>query len=199
MSLPASRRWSTRKLPRHPRAASSGISYPQTSHLPLRQNTWVDLRGGITEEGLDRLQLGGHRDQASSPRRRLPGPTALPSPQPPLPPLSQISSKAATRSLLPQLISRRAQTTAITQAQTIHGLGGIGKTRLAVEYAWRSGESIRHRVLRRRGNSPEALHSNLANLARPELLNLPRTNAPDQKEHRCRRPPPGSGSTTAGC
>ncbi len=68
------------------------------------------------------------------------------------------------------------QATAITQAQTIHGLGGIGKTRLAVEYAWRSGDRY-DTALFVVADSPKALRSGLASLARPDLFNLPEYNA----------------------
>ncbi len=62
--------------------------------------------------------------------------------------------------------------TAITQAQTLFGLGGIGKTRLAVEHAWRSGDRY-DKALFVVAESPQALRSNLAQLARPDLLDLP--------------------------
>jgi hypothetical protein len=62
--------------------------------------------------------------------------------------------------------------TAITQAQTIFGLGGIGKTRLAVEHAWRSGDRY-DKALFVVAESPRALRSNLAQLSRPSLLDLP--------------------------
>ena len=62
-------------------------------------------------------------------------------------------------------------TAAITQSAAISGLGGIGKTRLAVEYAWRSGN--RYTALWFvRADSPENLRRNLAALAGPELLNM---------------------------
>jgi len=65
--------------------------------------------------------------------------------------------------------------TAITQTQAIHGLGGIGKTRLAVEYAWRSGDRY-DAALFVAADSPEALRSGLAGLTRlglPGLIPVP--------------------------
>jgi hypothetical protein len=70
-------------------------------------------------------------------------------------------------------------TAAITQSAAISGLGGIGKTRLAVEYAWRSGNRYTAAWFVR-ADSPENLRRNLAALAGPELLNLPEWEA--QKE-----------------
>jgi len=67
-------------------------------------------------------------------------------------------------------------TAAITQSAAISGLGGIGKTRLAVEYAWRSGNRYTA-VWFIRADSPENLRRNLAALAGPELLNLPEWEA----------------------
>jgi len=67
-------------------------------------------------------------------------------------------------------------TAAITQSAAISGLGGIGKTRLAVEYAWRSGNRYTA-VWFVRADSPENFRRNLAALAGPELLNLPEWEA----------------------
>jgi len=51
-----------------------------------------------------------------------------------------------------------------TPAQILHGLGGIGKTRLAIEYAWRHGQRY-SAVLFVLADSPEGLNSGLASLA----------------------------------
>jgi tetratricopeptide (TPR) repeat protein len=70
-------------------------------------------------------------------------------------------------------------TAAITQNAAISGLGGIGKTRLAVEYAWRAGNRYTAAWFVR-ADSPENLRRNLAALTGPELLNLPEWE--EQKE-----------------
>ena len=60
---------------------------------------------------------------------------------------------------------------AITQVQAIHGLGGVGKTRLAVEYAWRYLAEYTC-VCLVRAESKEGLNANLAGLVNPKILNL---------------------------
>jgi tetratricopeptide (TPR) repeat protein len=72
-------------------------------------------------------------------------------------------------------------TAAITQSAAISGLGGIGKTRLAVEYAWRSGNRYTASWFVR-ADSPENLRRNLAALAGPELLNLPEWEEQDENK-----------------
>jgi len=67
------------------------------------------------------------------------------------------------------------------QAYVVHGLGGIGKTRLAIEYAWRFGRRYRA-ALFVLADSPDGLESGLAALANADLLDLRERGTPAQGE-----------------
>jgi tetratricopeptide (TPR) repeat protein len=61
--------------------------------------------------------------------------------------------------------------------KALHGLGGVGKTRLAIEYA------LRHQpdysaLLFLAADTPEKLNASLAALAGPDILDLPEQDAP---------------------
>jgi tetratricopeptide (TPR) repeat protein len=150
---------------------------PEDIKIPLflQRVTWVNLRGGLSDEGIDSLEFG------------ITG--MKPSPKPkssaPLPPRLHNLPFSSLGDLLKGRDEelrklQDGQATAITQAETIYGLGGIGKTRLAVEHAWRSGNLYDYAFFVV-ADSPEALRSNLANLAHPELLNLPEYEASAQE------------------
>jgi tetratricopeptide (TPR) repeat protein len=62
--------------------------------------------------------------------------------------------------------------------RTIHGMGGVGKTRAAIEYAWKHANDY-NALLFISADTPEALRSNFAALCGPLVLNLPEQ---DQKE-----------------
>jgi tetratricopeptide (TPR) repeat protein len=66
---------------------------------------------------------------------------------------------------------------AITQTIAVHGLGGVGKTQLAVEYAWKHLGDY-DAVLWVTADSPNALDTSLAGLA--GVLGLPEASAKEQ-------------------
>jgi tetratricopeptide (TPR) repeat protein len=67
---------------------------------------------------------------------------------------------------------------AVSQPQAISGLGGVGKTQLAIEYAYRSVQQYQA-VLWSRAGSREVLTSGFVELAR--ILDLPERDEQDQK------------------
>src|SRR5260370_22837483 len=74
---------------------------------------------------------------------------------------------------------RQGTTAVVGQAQSISGLGGIGKTQLAVEYAYRYHSEYRY-VLWTYAESLEALNSSYAGLAL--LLDLPEKDVQEQEK-----------------
>ena len=148
---------------------------PDVDTLPefLKERTCSDLRndgGGVRLQRLIREIRGPEGEpsptKAASPSR---GPKLHNLPFLPLGDLLK-GRDEELRSLETNLHGPTAAT-AITQTQAIHGLGGIGKTRLAVEYAWRSGDRY-DAVLFVVADSPETLRSGLAGLTRLGLPGL---------------------------
>ena len=76
---------------------------------------------------------------------------------------------------------RKEGSVAIVQPQAISGLGGIGKTRLALEYAWRHEHDFTA-FLFVSANTPDALETNLARLSAPDALDLPEYKLGKQDE-----------------
>ncbi|MCQ8127993.1 DUF4062 domain-containing protein [Methylomonas rivi] len=68
-------------------------------------------------------------------------------------------------------------------ARVLSGLGGVGKTRLALEYAWRQADNYAASLFLG-ADSPEVLQRNLAALCRPGLLNLPEQTDTDEARQR---------------
>ena len=85
---------------------------------------------------------------------------------------------AALRESLSRAKTGRA---AAIVGKALHGLGGVGKTRLAVEYAWQHVEDY-SALLFVTADAPDALRRNLAALCGPELLDLPEQSAPEESK-----------------
>jgi hypothetical protein len=64
--------------------------------------------------------------------------------------------------------------------KAVHGLGGVGKTRLAVEYAWKHSEEYSALLFVAAG-SPADLRRNLAALCERNLLDLPEQEAAEEE------------------
>ncbi|HEY7417444.1 MAG TPA: tetratricopeptide repeat protein, partial [Ktedonobacteraceae bacterium] len=103
----------------------------------------------------------------------------------PVPPLWHVPWKrniffTGQEDLLSQLEYRlqHEQETALTQPHALSGLGGIGKTQLALEYAYRHRQDY-HAILWGRADTYEALLSTFINIA--HLLDLPEKDEQDQK------------------
>jgi len=64
--------------------------------------------------------------------------------------------------------------------RTIHGMGGVGKTRAAIEYAWKHVDDYQA-LLFVSADTPETLYRNLAGLCGPLVLNLPAQNEKEQE------------------
>jgi tetratricopeptide (TPR) repeat protein len=156
---------------------------PDRPQLPLflRAFTWVDLRRGVTAEGLDRLQWGilGEKPGVTGARAQAPRGSLRHN----LPLLSLGALFTGREQELLDLAADldAAGSAAVGQDRLVSGLGGVGKTRLAVEYGWRYGGRYTA-VLFVRADSPIGLRRGLAGLAAAELLDLPeRQGAPEQE------------------
>lgn len=75
------------------------------------------------------------------------------------------------------LLIRPAHATAVTSRQTVHGLGGVGKTRFVIEYAHRYASEY-SAVLYASADSPSSLNANLARLSK--VLGLPEEEEQEQ-------------------
>jgi len=156
---------------------------PKKPRLPLflRAFTWVDLRAGLTSEGLDLLVRGiSGQPTARRPKAQPPPPSGPPLHNLPFPTLGPLfTGRDEALRHLEESLAHPGGAAAIVQSEAIHGLGGIGKTRLAVEHAWRCG----HRYTAAwfvQADSPENLRRGLGALAGPNLLHLPEWQASEE-------------------
>jgi tetratricopeptide (TPR) repeat protein len=157
---------------------------PARPELPrfLRAFTWVDLRRGLSPGGLERLHWGITGVKA--------GAGSVATPRAPHGParhnLPYLSLGALFTGREQELLHLAADldgagAAAGAQDQLLCGLGGMGKSRLAVEYAWRYGGRYQA-VLFVRAESRDGLRRGLAALAAADLLDLPERQAAKEDE-----------------
>jgi tetratricopeptide (TPR) repeat protein len=79
----------------------------------------------------------------------------------------------ALAELRQRLTGSEGRVVGLTARQAIHGLGGVGKTRLAIEYSWRHASDYENALLFVSVRSPTDFRVNLAALCNAEILNLP--------------------------
>ncbi len=148
---------------------------PTDTDFPALQQAFVDH---LKAEGIDRSRFT-MADQLSAAVLREdwnPGDKPIVLPYPSLGALFK-GRAAFLRRLHASLTRPDGSTTAIT-SQALHGMGGIGKTRAAVEYAW-AHRADYAALLFVQADSPEALRRNLAALTGP--LALPEHEATDER------------------
>jgi len=134
---------------------------------PNKETALADIAAGIRRVIVEELpQL-----TASAPRAALPKIWNVPYPRNPFF-LGRDAELLQVRQNL-----RTSQATALSQPQAISGLGGIGKTQLALEYAYRYHQDYQV-ILWARAESTEALVSSYVAIA--TLLQLPEREAKEQ-------------------
>jgi tetratricopeptide (TPR) repeat protein len=144
---------------------------PPRNDYPLLQEAFI---GHIKAEGLHRVPFS-NRDQLRAevlkedwPDKPRPKPIVLPYPS-----LGTLfKGRAAFIERVRESLTRAADGGLAVIATALYGLGGIGKTRAAVEYAWAFQEEYTALLLVI-ADTPEALHRNLAALTDERYLNLP--------------------------
>ena len=133
----------------------------------------------ISFANVDRLTVSVLRSKLHDILARAAGPAKpVVLPYPSLGPLFK-GREEILRRLRDSLESGRAGRATAVAAKALHGLGGVGKTRLAVEYAWRHADDY-SALLLVTADSPQALHRNLAALCQARALDLPEREAPEE-------------------
>jgi hypothetical protein len=153
----------------------------------LRARTYIDLVG-LDEDAARKKLLEGVKQERAKPSKgpSFPGsvkpkpafPPAIPSTihNLPFPPNALFAGRDWEQESLQAQLQRQREV-AVTQTVAIHGLGGVGKTQLAVEYAWKHLREYAA-VFWVKADSPEALDASLAALS--EVFGLPEAKEREQ-------------------
>jgi tetratricopeptide (TPR) repeat protein len=142
----------------------------------LLNTTWVEFRGSIDDSDAFHHLVCGIRGVAPE----LEGQDARGSPRTthnlPFAPNPGFTGREAELERLGERLQKSGEV-AVTQTVALHGLGGVGKTQLAVEYAWKHLGGY-EALLWVRADSPQTLDASLAGLA--GVLGLPEASVKEQ-------------------
>ena len=150
----------------------TGRDFPE-----LAQQFLLHLKG----QGLNRSYFG-NRDELRAHVLRQDWPAAPPRRivQLPYPSIGTLfKGRDAFLQRLREQLQQYGHTTVVAK-QAIHGLGGVGKTRLAIEYAWQH-EADYTAILFLGADSPASLRQNLAALCGPLVLDLAEQTAKEEE------------------
>jgi hypothetical protein len=157
-----------------------GVEQPERSSLPpfLVAATWVEFHGSIDDQDAFHRLVYGIRGLAPGPGPRRLDPPVSPRTTHNLPfaPNPAFTGREADLERLGEFLQKRDEAI-LTQAVVLHGLGGVGKTQLAIEYAWKHLGGY-EAVLWVRADSPQTLDASLAGLA--GVLGLPEVSVKEQ-------------------
>jgi len=152
----------------------------EEKELQLTHRRAIEQCGDIYYRFTDREELGRRIRELRFPARSVEAPRRVVNlPYNSLGPLFK-GRDAALVELRQRLMGGEGRAVGLTARQAIHGLGGVGKTRLAIEYAWRHASDYENALLFVSARSPVDLRANLAELCNPLVLNLPEWNQPEE-------------------
>jgi len=154
----------------------------------LRARIYVDFVGLSDESELRRKLLDGVSQERAKPATRPPNPATQKPALPvvgrrtihnlPFRPNPLFTGREAELEALSRGL-QQAGATAVMQMVAVHGLGGVGKTQLAVEYAWKHLADY-EAVFWVKADKAAALDVSLAALALAPVLGLPEALEPEQ-------------------
>src|SRR5271166_4900942 len=152
----------------------------EEKELQLTHRRAIEQCGDIYYRFTDREELGRRIRELRFPARSVEAPRRVVNlPYNSLGPLFK-GRDAALVELMQRLMGGEGRAVGLTARQAIHGLGAVGKTRLAIEYAWRHATDYENALLFVSARSPVDLRANLAELCNPLVLYLPEWNQPEE-------------------
>lgn len=157
-----------------------GVEQPERSSLPafLVAATWVEFHDSIDDQDAFHRLVCGIRGRTPGPGPGRLDPLGTPRTIHNLPflPNPLFTGREAELEALRRGLQERVKMPVI-KTVVAHGLGGVGKTQLVVQYAWKHLREF-DAVFWMKADSPEALDASLAAIA--PVLRLPQANEREQ-------------------